>query len=113
MIVANRNIDYYETLGVQVWPDNTPGFEGPLAGFLTGLEKCKTSLLLTVPCDTPFFPLDLADRMRRALIAEDAEIAIAATRDSEGRTQPQSVLCLMKCKLLFSFQEFISCCWHN
>lgn len=108
MIVANRNIGTYETLGVQVWSDNTLGFEGPLAGFQTGLEKCKTSLLLTVPCDTPFFPLDLADRMRRALIAEDAEIAIAATRDSEGRTQPQSVFCLMKCKLLFSLQEFMA-----
>jgi molybdopterin-guanine dinucleotide biosynthesis protein A len=46
--------------------------------------------------------------MRRALIAEDAEIAIAATRDSEGRTQPQSVFCLMKCKLLFSLQEFMA-----
>ena len=95
MIVANRNIDTYETLGVQVWSDNTPTFEGPLAGFQTGLEKCKTSLLLTVPCDSPFFPLNLADRMRSALIAEDAEIAIAATRDPDGRTQPHSVFCLM------------------
>ena len=107
MIVANRNIDTYETLGVQVWSDNTPTFEGPLAGFQTGLEKCKTSLLLTVPCDSPFFPLNLADRMRSALIAEDAEMAIAATRDPDGRTQPHSVFCLMKCSLLSSLQEFM------
>ena len=47
MIVANRNLSAYESLGVQVWPDSTDGFAGPLAGFLTGLERCETELLLT------------------------------------------------------------------
>jgi molybdopterin-guanine dinucleotide biosynthesis protein A len=36
-------------------------------GFMTGLERCETPYLLTVPCDTPLFPLDLAQRLAQPL----------------------------------------------
>jgi molybdopterin-guanine dinucleotide biosynthesis protein A len=42
LINANRNLAAYESLGVPVWPDSIDGFAGPLAGFLTGLERCET-----------------------------------------------------------------------
>ena len=73
MINANRNLAAYESLGVPVWPDSIDGFAGPLAGFLTGLEHCETPLLLTVPCDSPRLPLDLA-----ALTLKTFERATAA-----------------------------------
>ena len=60
MVNANRNLAAYESFGVPVWPDGLADYAGPLAGFLTGLERCETPYLLTVPCDTPLFPLDLA-----------------------------------------------------
>ena len=105
MIVANRNLSAYESLGVQVWPDSTDGFAGPLAGFLTGLERCETSLLLTVPCDSPLFPMDLAQRLTDALMSENADIAMAAAREEDGNIRPQPVFCLMRVSLLKFMQS--------
>ncbi len=90
MINANRNLGAYESMGVPVWPDALPDYAGPLAGFLTGLERCETPYLVTVPCDSPRFPLDLVARLAEALEAQDAEIAIAATR---GRRRARSIRC--------------------
>ena len=63
MINANRNLGAYESMGVPVWPDAQSDFPGPLAGVLVGLERCETPYLVTVPCDTPNFPLDLVERL--------------------------------------------------
>ena len=107
MVVANRNLSAYESFGVQVWPDSTAGFAGPLAGFLTGLERCETDLLLTVPCDSPLFPLNLTQRLLDALIAEDAEIAVAAAKEEDGSVRAQPVFCLMRVSLLESLVKFM------
>jgi molybdopterin-guanine dinucleotide biosynthesis protein A len=106
MINANRNLAAYEALGVPVWPDGVADFAGPLAGFLVGLERCETPYLVTVPCDTPGFPQDLVARLAQALVAADAEIAMAATREG-GVVQVQPVFCLMKADLLESLTRFV------
>ena len=106
LVNANRNLAAYESLGTAVWPDTLDGFAGPLAGFLTGLERCETPLLLTVPCDTPLFPLDLAERLHRALVDEDAELAVACAREEDGQVRPQPVFCLMRVSLLDSLVRF-------
>jgi molybdopterin-guanine dinucleotide biosynthesis protein A len=107
MVVANRNLSAYESFGVQVWPDSTDGFAGPLAGFLTGLERCETDLLLTVPCDSPLFPLNLAQRLLDTLISADADIAVAAAREEDGSVRAQPVFCLMRVTLLESLVKFM------
>ena len=107
MVVANRNLSAYESFGVQVWPDSTDGFAGPLAGFLTGLERCETDLLLTVPCDSPLFPLNLAQRLLETLISADADIAVAAAREEDGSVRAQPVFCLMRVTLLESLVKFM------
>jgi len=107
MIIANRNLSAYESFGVQVWPDSTDGFAGPLAGFLTGLERSETDLLLTVPCDSPLFPLNLTQRLLDTLIAEDAEIAVAAAKEEDGSVRAQPVFCLMRVSLLESLVKFM------
>lgn len=107
MIVANRNLSAYESFGVQVWPDSTDGFAGPLAGFLTGLERCETSLLLTAPCDSPLFPLDLAQRLTAALTDKNADIAMAAAREEDGTVRPQPVFTLLRTSLLESLVKFM------
>jgi molybdenum cofactor guanylyltransferase len=110
MINANRNLSAYESFGAAVWPDASADFAGPLSGFLIGLERCETPYLLTVPCDTPRFPLDLAERMAKALASHNAEIAMAcapetdANGHTEVRTQP--VFCLLHISLLESLVAF-------
>ena len=107
MVVANRNLSAYESFGVQVWPDSTDGFAGPLAGFLTGLERCETDLLLTVPCDSPLFPLNLVQRLLDTLISEQADIAVAAAKEEDGTVRAQPVFCLMRVNLLESLVKFM------
>jgi len=110
MINANRNLAAYESFGVEVWPDVLPDHAGPLAGFLTGLERCETPYLVTVPCDTPRFPLDLVARLSSALQHAQADIAMAAApeRDDQGHIQvrPQPVFCLLRVGLLESLTRF-------
>ena len=105
MINANRNLGAYESMGVPVWPDTIPDYAGPLAGFLTGLERCETPYLVTVPCDSPFFPADLVERLAAALEADEAEIAVAATREG-GAVRTHPVFCLMKTELMESLIRF-------
>ena len=110
MINANRNLSAYESFGASVWPDGLADYAGPLAGFLTGLERCETPFLVTVPCDTPLLPLDLVPRLAAALEAADADIAMASAPevDQEGRVQMRSqpVLCLLRVDLLESLVKF-------
>ena len=105
MINANRNLGAYESLGVPVWPDALPDYPGPLAGFLAGLEHCETPYLVTVPCDTPGFPIDLVERLAAALEADSADIAMAATTEN-GAQQVQPVFCLLKASLMESLVRF-------
>ena len=105
-INANRNLGAYEAMGCPVWPDALPDHPGPLAGFLAGLARCETPYLLTVPCDSPRFPADLAARLAQALVEQQADIAMAATFDA-GAEQVQPVFCLLKRSLRGSLQTFI------
>lgn len=110
MVNANRNLSAYESFGASVWPDASADFAGPLSGFLVGLERAETPYVLTVPCDTPRLPLDLAERLAKALVREDADIAMAAAPETDEhgnvqvRTQP--VFCLMKIELSESLVKF-------
>ena len=101
MVSANRNLGAYQAFGAPVWPDE--GGEGPLAGILAGLAHSTTPWLLTVPCDTPFFPADLAARL--ALAAHGADMAIAAAPD--GDLQP--VFCLLRTSL----RDDLAACLHQ
>ncbi len=66
VIVANRNIEVYTTLGFPVISDRIKGFQGPLAGIDAGFSITGTSFILCVPCDSPFLPNDLIDRFIEA-----------------------------------------------
>ncbi|MGC3987806.1 MAG: molybdenum cofactor guanylyltransferase MobA [Pseudorhodoferax sp.] len=109
MLSANRNLSAYAAMGVPVWPDSVQGHAGPLAGLLTGLEHAATPWLVTVPCDTPGFPADLVERLAAAAAAQDAEIAMAATREDgpDGVWRPQPVFCLLRTGLVESLVAFL------
>jgi molybdopterin-guanine dinucleotide biosynthesis protein A len=106
MINANRNLAAYDAMGVPVLPDVLPDFPGPLAGFLAGLEQCESPFLLTVPCDTPLFPDNLASRLAGALEQHDAEIAMASAPEEDGRQRTQPVFCLLRRELMESLVRF-------
>ena len=106
MVNANRNLAAYESMGVPVWPDALPDHPGPLAGILSALEHCETPYLVTVPCDTPNFPLDLVERLAAALAQEDADIAMAASFEA-GAQQVQPVFCLLRAELMESLLRYI------
>ena len=108
MINANRNLAAYESFGVPVWPDATSmgDYAGPLAGFMTGLERCETPYLLTVPCDTPLFPHDLVARLADALEEQSADFAVASAPEEDGQSRPQPVFCLMGTHMLESLHRF-------
>jgi molybdenum cofactor guanylyltransferase len=93
MINANRHLETYAGFGVPVWPDVTADFSGPLAGFLAGLGHCETEWLVTVPCDTPHFPLNFVERLAAAV--GDGTVAVAATLHA-GQVQREPVFCLLR-----------------
>ena len=90
LINANREITQYQTFNLTVLQDETPDFIGPLAGFSLGLKHAQHEYLLTVPCDSPLLPLDLADRLLTSLIQQNADIAVAT---SDGHVHPVFSLC--------------------
>jgi molybdopterin-guanine dinucleotide biosynthesis protein A len=90
IINANREIPQYQALGYPILQDDIAGFIGPLAGFSLGLQYAKHDYLLTVPCDSPLLPMDLAHKLLANLLAQDAEVAVAS---SEGNAHPVFSLC--------------------
>jgi molybdopterin-guanine dinucleotide biosynthesis protein A len=111
MVNANRNRAAYEAFGAPVWPDDLGDYPGPLAGFLSGLEHCATPWLLTVPCDTPLFPPDLAARLAEAAAAADAQVAMVAApepteADAAPALRPQPVFCLLRTDLRDSLRRY-------
>lgn len=83
---ANGDPARYAAFHLPIVPDEVEGFAGPLAGVLAGLDHVAANfpdvpLMLSVPADTPFVPLDLAARLASARAAAKAEIAVAKSAD--------------------------------
>ena len=77
LISANRNQETYRRLGHPVVADPLAGFQGPLAGFLAGLENMQTDYLVALPCDGPIIVPDLVRRLAAGLMEAGADIAVA------------------------------------
>jgi molybdopterin-guanine dinucleotide biosynthesis protein A len=86
LISANRNTGAYAEFGLPVLKDGLAGYQGPLAGFLAGLEAMRTDYLLTVPCDGPRVAGDLAQRLASGL-ANAPTAGLAVAHDGQ-RLQP-------------------------
>jgi len=77
LINANRNPDAYRRFGYPVIPDSMGDFYGPLAGMASALQVMATPYLLTVPCDSPLLPDNLAKTLYGALQTRQAELSVA------------------------------------
>ena len=102
VINANRSLDQYDTFGYPVVSDEISGYAGPLAGLHAGLLACKTSLIVTAPCDSPFLPTDLVARLHAALEENIAELSVAKTGN-----QAHPVFTLCSTTLLPSLTAFL------
>lgn len=87
---ANRNQAIYATAGLPVFGDNIEGFQGPLSGILTALERADTDFVLFVPCDSPFFPDNLLEKLKSAVVFHGVSIAYVHDGEREHPT-----FCLM------------------
>jgi molybdopterin-guanine dinucleotide biosynthesis protein A len=94
LISANRNQDVYASYGYPVIADVMGDYDGPLAGMLSAMRAAGTAYILTMPCDAPSIPADLARRLADALVSENA---VASTVSLQGRLQP--VFALLRCTL--------------
>lgn len=103
LINANRNHRQYSEYGFDIVSDELSGYCGPLAGMASALNKTETKYMLTAPCDSPFMPDDLVQRLATALETAGADISVAHNGE---RMQP--VFCLMKKKLMPSMNDFLS-----
>lgn len=80
-INANGDPERFADYNLLVLPDSLPDFPGPLAGVLAGMEwaaKQGFDHVVSVAADTPFFPLDLVDRLASA-----GGLALAATQGAD------------------------------
>ena len=103
LVNANRNPEAYARFGYPVIADEIPGFAGPLAGFERGLAHARGDLVVTAPCDSPFLPMDLVERLRSALDAGQADLAVAKTGD-----QAHPVFSLMRRPVHASLRDFLA-----
>lgn len=90
---ANGDAARFAAYGLPVVADSIPGFAGPLAGVLAGLDWAAEAAstcrwLLSTPTDAPFLPEDLVTRLWAAA-ESGAEVAVAA---SGGRSHPVAAL---------------------
>lgn len=102
LINANRNLDQYRRYACPVIEDMMGEFFGPLVGMASGMQAASTDYLLTVPCDSPFIPPVLAERLFHELQDKQADISVA--HDS-ARMQP--VFALLRTGLLPSLMTYL------
>jgi molybdopterin-guanine dinucleotide biosynthesis protein A len=89
-IIINANDDSarFADTGLPVVQDSIPGFVGPLAGILAGLDWTaahmpEVSDIISVPGDCPFLPVDLVARLLGVRQADGQPLACA--RSGEWR----------------------------
>lgn len=103
VINANRNQERYSRLGYEVFADDYANYCGPLAGIATAMRLCETPYLLCCPCDTPFLPDTLIERLSTSLLASKNPIAVAHNGE---RLQP--VLAMMQTDIYPSLHQYLT-----
>jgi molybdopterin-guanine dinucleotide biosynthesis protein A len=91
-LILNANGDpaRFAAFGLPVIADTVEDFPGPLAGILAALDwtaahRPDVGWILSAAADCPFLPRDLVERLHQARVAQDAQLAVAA---SDGQSHP-------------------------
>ncbi|MES9855514.1 MAG: molybdenum cofactor guanylyltransferase MobA [Sedimenticola sp.] len=102
LINANRSETLYQHYGFPVIHDSRNDFAGPLAGVVTAMEQTSSEMILAAPCDGPWLPHDLGERLYNKMIESEADVCVAHDGD---RLQP--VFGLFRCSLAPSITAFL------
>ena len=63
IISANRHITTYQQYGYKVIADASKQYQGPLAGIAAALPLCLHDWVLVTPCDMPFLPVNIIEKL--------------------------------------------------
>ena len=90
IISANGDPERFAPFGLPVVADPVPGFLGPLAGILAGLEWMRANRpnarwLASFACDSPLFP---TDRVEPLVTRAQQSKSLIAVAESNERTHP-------------------------
>lgn len=99
VISANRNFEIYRQFSSTVIPDIAEK-NGPLSGISSSLPDCQHDLVLVVPCDMPYLPDNLVDKLSSNIGHSD--IAIIEVQ------QRLQLVFLMRQSLLTSVRDHLS-----
>src|SRR5262245_44605588 len=107
IINANGDPKRFAHLKLPVVADPVSGFVGPIAGVLAGLEwlrgnRPKARWLASFSCDTPFFPMDMVNRLVDKAVNERAKVAVA-----ESGAQPHHVFAVWSADIPVSSEEVL------
>ena len=100
----NTNFEKFSKFGYPIIEDPIKGHLGPLAGILASLnwaQEIDKDWVMTLPCDTPFLPKNIAQRMIEVKNRElDIDLVVARSR---GYNHP--VVALWKSNLNFKLKN--------
>ena len=107
IINANGDPKRFAHLGLPVVADPIGGFVGPIAGILAGFawmraNRPKARWLASFSCDTPFFPMDMVERLVQKARSERATVAVA-----ESDSQQHHIFAVWSADIATSSEEVL------
>ncbi len=84
VLSVEKYVPDFEVFGLPQVEDPAPGSRGPLGGLLSALLNMEMGCdwMLLAPCDAPFLPLELADRLLSCAL-DDGQAGCVVRCDSE------------------------------
>ncbi len=102
-IIINTNSDlaFYQQYNFPVIEDDDRQFLGPLAGLKSCTPYICSPIIITLPCDSPFIPADLVNRMLTELNKDESKLQVA----NNGRQQ--NLFMMFHQNLLASIDDYL------
>jgi molybdopterin-guanine dinucleotide biosynthesis protein A len=102
IINTNRNLRQYGRYGLPLVADMLGDHLGPLAGIATGMHTTDRPYIVTVPCDSPFIPVTLVERLYCSLVDSSTNLSVA-----HDGTRLQPMFALLRCELLSTLLAYL------
>jgi molybdopterin-guanine dinucleotide biosynthesis protein A len=104
-ISANQDLEQYQALGVNVWPDALQWQGcGPLAGVISSVSHFPSHIdrIQIFPCDTPLLSAEVVAKLSDAL-----QNGVVPAVYAQTRSQTHPVVCQFKREVMASLIEYL------
>lgn len=101
LISCNRNQNQYGFWADHLVGDAAPDYPGPLAGILAGLQSCRGTHLLVVPCDLPRLERPLLEDLLHQALEVPGQPCLARTGEDW-----QPLVCVLPRTTLPALERF-------